>query len=132
MLLLVVSLLAIPTYTQSAGQKNILFFAVDDLRIELGAYNQSYVKSPNIDQLAARSMVFDRAYCQVAFCSPSRASLLTGETCIGHPMVMSISKHFSREKTRYQSRVANLRRRVLEAVHQRHHPSTVFQREWVC
>lgn len=78
-LLLVASLLAIPTYTLSAGQKNVLFFAVDDLRIQLGAYNQSYVKSPNIDQLADRSMVFDRAYCQVAFCSPSRTSLLTGK-----------------------------------------------------
>ena len=78
-MLLVVSLLAIPTYTQSTGQKNILFFAVDDLRAELGVYNQPQVKSPNIDQLAARSMVFDRAYCQVAFCSPSRASLLTGK-----------------------------------------------------
>ena len=79
-LIVMVSLLAIPNlYTQCTAQKNILFFAVDDLRIELGAYNQSYVKSPNIDQLAARSMVFDRAYCQVAFCSPSRASLLTGK-----------------------------------------------------
>ena len=79
MLLLVVFLLAIPTYTQSAGQKNVLFFAVDDLRAELGAYNQPHVKSPNIDQLADRSMVFDRAYCQVALCSPSRTSLLTGK-----------------------------------------------------
>ena len=78
-LIVMVSLLAIPNYMQCTAQKNILFFAVDDLRIELGAYNQSYVKSPNIDQLAARSMVFDRAYCQVAFCSPSRASLLTGK-----------------------------------------------------
>ena len=79
MLLLVVFLLAIPTCTQSAGQKNVLFFAVDDLRAELGAYNQPHVKSPNIDQLADRSMVFDRAYCQVALCSPSRTSLLTGK-----------------------------------------------------
>ena len=65
---------------RSTGQRNILFFAIDDLRTELGTYNHSQVKSPNIDQLAARSIVFDRAYCQVAFCSPSRASLLTGTT----------------------------------------------------
>ena len=57
---------------------NILFLAVDDLRPELGTYGYSMIKSPNIDDLASKSMVFERAYCQVAVCSPSRASLLTG------------------------------------------------------
>ena len=58
--------------------KNVLFFGVDDLRTELGVYGHKEVKSPNIDALASRSLVFDRAYCQVAVCSPSRTSLLTG------------------------------------------------------
>ena len=57
---------------------NVLFIAVDDLRPELGAYGHSMIKSPNIDELASKSIVFERAYCQVAVCSPSRASLLTG------------------------------------------------------
>ena len=66
---------------QSVAQKqfkNVLFFAVDDLRPELGAYGSPIVKSPNIDALASKSIVFERAYCQIAVCSPSRASLLTG------------------------------------------------------
>ena len=58
--------------------KDILFLAVDDLRPELGSYGHDNIKSPNIDALAAKSMVFERAYCQIAVCSPSRASLLTG------------------------------------------------------
>ena len=58
--------------------KNVLFIAVDDLRTKLGAYGHSQVVTPNFDLLASKSLVFERAYCQVAVCSPSRTSLLTG------------------------------------------------------
>ena len=58
--------------------KNVLFLAVDDLRPELGCYGYNFIKSPNIDMLASKSMLFERAYCQVAVCSPLRASLMTG------------------------------------------------------
>ena len=63
---------------QPKPPKNVLFIAVDDLRPELGVYGYSHIHSPNIDELASKSMVFERAYCQVGVCSPSRASLLTG------------------------------------------------------
>lgn len=57
---------------------NVLFFAVDDLRPNLGCYGDTYAKTPNIDELARRGVVFSRAYSQQAVCNPSRASMLTG------------------------------------------------------
>jgi arylsulfatase A-like enzyme len=72
-----------PSYSQrqtaaTPRRINVLFIAVDDLRPELGAYGVARVKTPNIDRLAARGLVFERAYCQQALCSPSRTSLMTG------------------------------------------------------
>ncbi len=73
------SLLLAPCSLLSAeGQPNVLFIASDDMRPQLGCYGDSTVKSPNLDRLAARGMVFERSYVQQALCSPSRISMLSG------------------------------------------------------
>lgn len=57
---------------------NILFIAIDDLRPELGCYGSEIALTPHMDALAGDGLLFDRAYCQQAICSPSRASIMTG------------------------------------------------------
>ena len=64
--------------TAAAKPKNVLFIVIDDLRPQLGCYGQHYMHTPSIDKLASQSLVFDRAYCQFAFCAPSRNSFMTG------------------------------------------------------
>lgn len=57
---------------------NVLFLAVDDLRPEIGCYGVEKMVTPNLDRLAQRGVRFDRAYCNIAVCGASRASLMTG------------------------------------------------------
>jgi len=61
-----------------ASEPNVLFIAVDDMRPDLGCYGNKIAKSPNIDRIAARGTVFNRAYVQQAVCSPSRTAMMTG------------------------------------------------------
>ncbi|MDG1897404.1 MAG: sulfatase [Fuerstiella sp.] len=62
----------------SADRPNFLMIAVDDLRPMLGCYGHPGIRTPNIDRLAERGFVFERAYCQYAKCGTSRLSLMTG------------------------------------------------------
>jgi arylsulfatase A-like enzyme len=71
----------------------VLFLAIDDLRPELGCYGADHIHSPNIDRLAKSGMVFRRAYCQQAVCSPSRSSLMTG-TRPDTTKVWDLTTHF--------------------------------------
>lgn len=60
-----------------AEPTNMLLIIFDDLRPELGCYGDEHMVTPHIDQLAAEGTVFERAYCNVPVCMPSRVSLLT-------------------------------------------------------
>ncbi len=77
-LLVAVCLLVHPAIGDTAEKPNVLLICVDDLKPALGCYGDVRARSPNIDRLAARSTMFERAYCNQAVCSPSRNALLVG------------------------------------------------------
>lgn len=70
--------LAACTLAADGPRPNVLFISVDDLRPDIGCYGNAVVKTPHLDRIAARGLVFERAYCQQAVCSPSRSSIMTG------------------------------------------------------
>lgn len=76
-LLCIVGLLAVHTIAH-AQKKNVLFIIADDLNCNVGAYGHYLVKTPNIDRLAKKGMLFRQAYTNFPLCGPSRASMLTG------------------------------------------------------
>lgn len=66
-------------------RKNILLITVDQMRHDaLGLRGVFPVKTPNLDQLAASGCLFENAYCANPLCSPSRASIMTGQQCFQH------------------------------------------------
>ena len=61
------------------NRPNILWICTDQQRFDtLGCYGNKFVKTPNLDRLAACGVRFTRAYCQAPVCAPSRASFLSG------------------------------------------------------
>lgn len=59
---------------------NLLVVLVDQLSAEfLPTYGHRVVRAPRLTGLAARSVVFDSAYCAAPLCGPARASLYTGQ-----------------------------------------------------
>jgi arylsulfatase A-like enzyme len=65
---------------QTEGSRpNILWICSDQQRFDtLGCYGNPFVRTPNLDGLAENGTLFERCYSQSPFCTPSRASFLTG------------------------------------------------------
>ena len=62
-----------------AARPNVLFIAIDDLNDWIGCMGgHSQAKTPHLDRLAARGVLFNNAHCAAPACNPSRAALLNG------------------------------------------------------
>jgi arylsulfatase A-like enzyme len=64
-------------YASKDEKPNVLLIAVDDLNDWIGSMGgHPQAKTPNVDRLAARGVLFTNAHCQSPVCNPSRASLM--------------------------------------------------------
>lgn len=61
------------------SKPNILFIVLDDLNSWIGALGRHPdAKTPNIDALARRGVLFANAYCSAPYCNASRMGMFTG------------------------------------------------------
>ncbi|MCJ7485608.1 MAG: sulfatase-like hydrolase/transferase [Candidatus Aminicenantes bacterium] len=69
----------------SAAESNVLLITVDTLRPDrLSCYSAAFVKTPEVDALAARGAIFERAFAHNPTTLPSHANILTGMTPLFH------------------------------------------------
>jgi choline-sulfatase len=60
--------------------KNVVFIVGDDHSANVvGAYGNKIIRTPNLDRMAKRGILFEHAYTSSPLCSPSRQSILTGK-----------------------------------------------------
>ncbi len=65
--------------------RNLLFIMADQWRFDyFGAAGHPYLKTPNIDRLAQRGVMFSNAFVQSGVCGPSRMSFYTGRYVASH------------------------------------------------
>jgi arylsulfatase A-like enzyme len=87
-------LLALPATLQAAdaapGKPNVVLFLVDDMGwMDCGAYGSQYYKTPHMDAFARQAMRFTDAY-SMPLCSPTRASLLSGQYTARHGVTSAV------------------------------------------
>jgi len=81
---LAISLLLLPLTAETAGTEptkpSVVFLAVDDMKDWIGCLGgyEGTVRTPNIDRLAKRGMLFTNTHCVSPKCAPSRAAVMTG------------------------------------------------------
>jgi uncharacterized sulfatase len=74
---------AVPGLARGRSQEdrpNILFILIDDMGwADLGCYGSEFHETPTIDGLAREGMRFTDAYAACPVCSPTRASIMSGQ-----------------------------------------------------
>ncbi|MBD0724753.1 sulfatase [Flavobacterium sp. L1I52] len=71
--------------TEKSKKPNVIFILADDLGVnDLSYAGSKYYETPNIDRIANEGVEFTQGYAACQVCSPSRASILTGQFTVNH------------------------------------------------
>lgn len=95
--------------TSTEKKPNILFILVDDLGYaDLSVMGSEYYETPNIDKIAKSGTIFTNGYAACTVCSPSRASLMTGQFPARHGITQFEGKNLSGEAWKERKRYTKL------------------------
>jgi arylsulfatase A-like enzyme len=61
-----------------APRPNILWLTCEDTGPHLGCYGDAYARTPNLDRLAARGMIYSTAWSNAPVCAPARTTIISG------------------------------------------------------
>ena len=79
--LCVLAIGALGEAAEGGKRPNVLIITTDQQRVDvMSAVGNPWVKTPNMDAIAAQGVYFTQSYCSYPLCSPSRSSLHTGRT----------------------------------------------------
>src|SRR6202790_2191144 len=74
---------------QSAGPLNIIHIGVDTWSAHyLGCYGNTEIRTPNVDTLASKSVVFEEAYPEVLPTLPARRAIYTGRRIFPSDLIL--------------------------------------------
>lgn len=76
----------------TSNQPNIVFVLTDDQRYDAMGFLNPELKTPNMDRMAENGIHFKNAFVTTALCSPSRASIITGNYMHDHGIVDNNTK----------------------------------------
>ena len=75
------------SHVTAASDINVIYILTDDQRFDELGFMSPVIDTPNIDRLAQEGVHFKNAFVTTALCSPSRATILTGQYMHNHGVV---------------------------------------------
>ena len=94
--------------SSAAHHINVLFLMTDEQHFRsLSINGNPYITTPNMDRVGREGVRFDNATCVTPYCSPSRASIITGVYPHTHRILLNVSPRRNRQPALRQDAFPN-------------------------